>query len=164
MTLANYLYALVYSDMYDKEKWQKWAENMLKDAQYDDNTEWIYDAYLAPTKQKFFDAISDRMIQEDYFRYNEYTLTEIIQGYYYYQYKNNKICLYEMLNKSGDVADAGQDSMGCEFFYGMLNELDKSSGIVDSHISKKISQYFEPLCESAIEQKEKLELATIESL
>ncbi len=43
-----------------------------------------------------------------------------------------KISLYEMLEKSGDVADAGQDSRGCEFFYSLLNEIDTVPSIVNS--------------------------------
>ncbi len=29
MTLANYLYALVYSDMYTENDWQIWGEKLL---------------------------------------------------------------------------------------------------------------------------------------
>ncbi|MDE5778971.1 MAG: hypothetical protein K2I10_10780 [Lachnospiraceae bacterium] len=46
MTLANYLYALVYSDIYDEKKWQMWAQKLLLDAEYDDNTEWVFEVFL----------------------------------------------------------------------------------------------------------------------
>lgn len=165
MTLANYLYALVYSDIYDEKLWEKWAENILQDAEYNENTEWVYNVFLATSKQKLYNAISDRMLCEDYFRFNSYVLTEIIQGYYYYQYQNNIIGLYEMLEKSGDVADAGQNSMGCEFFYQLLNMMDESSDIIRTReFMDKITNYFTPLSVAAIEQKKRLEMATIEDL
>lgn len=165
MTLANYLYALVYSDMYDEDRWKNWAESILLDAQYDNNTEWVYNVFLATSKQKLFDAISERMVYEDYFMSNKHVLTEIIQGYYYYQYQINAISLYEMLEKSGDVADAGQDAMGCEVFYSILNKIDENSSIINSmNFIKSISSYFNPLCIAAIEQKRKLETATLENL
>ncbi|MCH5345369.1 MAG: hypothetical protein J1E64_15185 [Acetatifactor sp.] len=164
MTLANYLYALVYSDLYDENKWQNWAENILKNAEYDDNTEWVYNVFLATGKQKLFDAIYERMYCEGYF--NSHVLTEIIQGYYYYQYQSKAISLYDMLKKSGDVADAGQDSsMGCEFFYDLLNKIDEDSNIVDSvDFQEKILKYYEPLYLAAMEQKRKLESATLKDL
>ena len=165
MTLANYLYTLVYSDTYDEIKWQMWAQKLLLDAEYDDNTEWVYDVFFANNKQKLFDAIAERMICENYLNFNNFTLTEIIQGYYYCQYLSNEIGLYELLEKSGDVADAGQDSMGCEFFYQLLNMIDKSSDIINSReFVDKITNYFTPLSIAAMEQKRSLETAIVGDL
>lgn len=165
MTLANYLYALVYSDTYDEKKWQMWAQKLLLDAEYDDNTEWVYDVFFADNKQKLFDAIAERMFCENYLSFNNFVLTEIIQGYYYHQYLNNAMGLYELLEKSGDVADAGQDSMGCEFFNQLLNMMDKSSDIISSRkFIDKITNYFTPLFVAAMEQKRSLEMATVEDL
>ncbi len=165
MTLANYLYALVYSDIYDEELWGKWAEKILQDAEYNENTEWVYNVFLATSKQKLYNAITDRMLREDYLRFNSHVLTEIIQGYYYYQYQNNIISLYEMLEKSGEVADAGQDSMGCEFFYQLLNMMDEYSDIIRTReFMDKITNYFMPLSVAAMEQKRRVEMATIEDL
>lgn len=165
MTLANYLYALVYSDTYDEKKWQKWAKKLLLDAEYDDDTEWVYDVFLADNKQKLFDAIAERMFCENYLCFNNFVLTEIIQGYYYYQYQSKVMGVYELLEKSGDVADAGQDFMGCEFFYQLLNMLDKSSDIISSRkFIDKITNYFTPLYVAAMEQKRRLEMATVADL
>lgn len=165
MTLANYLYALVYSDTYDEQKWQVWAERLLLDAEYDDNTEWVYEVCFADNKQKLFDAIAERMFCENYLSFNNFVLTEIIQGYYYQQYLSGEMGLYELLEKSGDVADAGQDSMGCEFFYQLLNMMDKSSDIIRSRkFIDKITNYFTPFSIAAMEQKRSLEMATVGDL
>ncbi|MGN0386180.1 MAG: hypothetical protein ACI4EX_09880 [Lachnospiraceae bacterium] len=165
MTLANYLYSIVYSDIYDEKKWQMWAQKLLLDAEYDDNTEWVYDVFFADNKQKLFEAIAERMLCENYLSFNNFALTEIIQGYYYYQYQNKIMGLYELLEKSGDIADAGQDSMGCEFFYQLLNLMDKSSDIINSKkFINKIINYFEPLSVAAMEQKRRLEMATVHDL
>ena len=73
--------------------------------------------------------------------------------------------LYELLEKSGDVADAGQDSMGCEFFYQIFNTIDKSSDIISSRESiDTIINYFTPLSIAAMEQKRCLEAATVGDL
>ena len=165
MTLANYLYALVYSDTYDEIKWKIWAQKLLLDAEYDDNTEWVYGVFFADNKQKLFDAIAERMFCENYLNFNNFMLTEIIQGYYYQQYLSNAMGLYELLEKSGDVADAGQDSMGCEFFYRLLNMMDESSDIINSsEFIDEITSYFTPLFIAAMEQKRSLERATVEDL
>lgn len=165
MTLANYLYALVYSNIYDESNWQAWAANILKGAKYDNDTEWVYEVCLATDKQKLFEVIAERMFCEDYLIFNSHVLTEIIQGYYYCQCLDRTISLYEMLEKSGDVADAGQDARGCEFFYGLLNKIDKDPSIVNSaDFLEIISEYYSPLYAAAMGQKRKLETATIEDL
>lgn len=165
MTLANYLYALVYSDTYDADKWQIWAQNLLLDAEYDNDTEWVYGVLFADNKQELFEVISERMFYENYLSFNSLVLTEIIQGYYYYQYQSDGISLYELLDKAGNVADAGGDSMGCEFFYELLNTIDKSSDIINSRkFIDKITNYFTPLYVAAMEQKRRLEMATVEDL
>lgn len=165
MTLANYLYALVYSDVYDDQMWQSWGENLLEDAEYNIDTEWVFNVVLANDKTELFEAISERMNCENYLGYNKYVLTEIIQGYYYYQYINKKIYMYELLNKAGDVADAGEDSLGCEFFYGLLNKIDCFPQLVESsQFIKEVSEYFVPLYREAMGQKQALELATVKDL
>lgn len=165
MTLANYLYALVYSDMYDENKWQDWGEKLLVNAQFDDNTEWVYNIIFSNSKQKLFEILSERMHYENYLFYNKYVLTEIIQGYYYYQYIINEISIYELLEKSGIVADAGEDSTSCEFFYELLNRIDKDTNIVNTkEFMNIIYNYFNPLYIAAMEQRMKLESATTEDL
>ncbi len=105
------------------------------------------------------------MFCENFLSFNNFVLTEIIQGYYYHQYQNNAMGLYELLEKSGDVADAGQDSIGCEFFYQLLNMMDKSYDIISSrNFIDKITYYFTPLSVAAMEQKRRLEMATVEDL
>lgn len=119
---------------------------MKTGAPYDDDTEWLYEVALATSKQRLFEVIAERRYNENYFAFNYFVLTEIIQGYYFCQYLNRKISLYEMLEKSGDVADAGQDSQGCEFFYGLLNEIDKVPDITNSAgFIKIISDYYRGL-------------------
>lgn len=164
MTLANYLYSLVYSDTYDVDKWQSWAENILMYAEFSDDTEWLFDAYLANSQEKLFDVIAKRQWEENYLNFNYYSLTEIIQGYYYEQFQNNIISLYDMLIKSGDVADAGQQgSLACEYFYNWASEIKKNSNrILSTDLMKKITDYFIPRHIAAMEQKRKLEAATLE--
>lgn len=165
MTLANYLYALIFSDVYDKQRWQKWGEMLLRDADFNQDTEWVFNVIFANNKQKVFDVLSERKFDEDYLYYNKYALTEIIQGYYYYQYKKGKISLYDLLNKSGDVADAGDDSTGCEFFYNLLNQIDEDANIINNITFKKtIDNYFYPLYKAALDQKQKLESCNLEDL
>ncbi len=165
MTLANYLYALVYSGMYNEYKWQKWAERLLTDADFNDDTEWVYDVVFTNNRLRLFEVISERMLCENYLNFNDNTLTEIIQGYYYHQYLSNEISLYELLDKSGNVEDAGEGAVGCEFFYGLLNSMDEDPDIIYSkEFAEKVAVYFQPLMIAAMEQKRKLESATINDL
>lgn len=163
MTLANYLYSLVYSNTYTIEEWQQWGINLVMDAEFNEETEWVYDIIFCENKTIFFAKLTERMYKENYSYYHSFTLTEIIQGYYYSQFKQNKISLYKMLELSGDVADAAD--AGCEYFYDLLNKIDANSNIVDSQeFNKEIEEYFEPFCKEALIQKDSLEHCTIADL
>ncbi len=163
---ANYLYALVYSGIYSEPKWKKWADQLLLNTEFNADTEWIYDVAFAHDIETLFQVISERKNFENYGPTERYPLTEIIQGYYYSQYKNKTITLYELLEKSGDVADAGADSgIPCEFFYDLLNQIDEDPHVVNKKtFSKVIWEYFEPRFMVAMEQKEKMESATVEDM
>lgn len=165
MTIANYLYSLVYSDTFECDDWQNWGVKLIYDAEFNENTEWVYDIIFCNDKKIFFEKISNRTLQENYLYYNEFTLTEVIQGYYYIQQKLGKISLYKMLELSGDVADAGQDSRECEYFYELLNKIDAYPDIIhEQDFLDNICEYFEPLCKEALRQKECVENCTIEDL
>ncbi len=163
---ANYLYALAYSDVYSDREWKKWADQLLTDAEFDADTEWVFDVAFAHDIETLFQVISERKNFEKYGSSERYPLTEIIQGFYYLQYISKTITLYELLEKSGDVADAGSDSeIPCEFFYNLLNQIDADSNIVNTEtFSNGILEYFQPRYMAAMEQKEKLESATVEDM
>lgn len=76
--------------MYDETKWQNWAVNILRGTLYDDGTGWIYETILATGKQKLFEVIAERRHNKNYFAFNNFVLTEIIQGYYFCQCLNKK--------------------------------------------------------------------------
>lgn len=165
MTLANYLYSLVYSNVYGKEMWIKWAVGFLESLEYTEETEWIFNVAFAQDKSSLFDAIYEKRLKEDFMNVSKYTLTEIIQGYYFYLYKNEKIDLYFMIKKSGDVADEQQNCIGCEFFYNLLNQIDKNSEYFKSNeFIKTINSYYYPRYSEAIIQKTQFESATISDL
>lgn len=54
MTLENYLYVLVYSDIYAENNWKIWGEELLVNAEFDDNTEWVYNIIFANSKQELY--------------------------------------------------------------------------------------------------------------
>ena len=168
MTLANYLYSLAYSDTYLKNDWQDWATRLLeKNIIYNEDTAWLFDVVFAGTKKKLFNVISKRMTDENYNYYHEITRTEIIQGYYYSAYLNEKIDRYQLLEKSGDVSDAGQDEgeLGCEFFYRLLNELTNNpTKICCEAFNHIIKNTFEHSYDMAMVQKNKLENCTFDDI
>lgn len=162
MPIANYLYALVYSGVYNSSQWQLWAIKLLENEEYNDYTDWVFDIAFLDNEQELYNIIYDRMIFEDY---QDCLLTEIIQGYYYYRYQKKEIDIYELLEKSGNVADARDDSMACEFFYELETELFSESNLLNSSdFNNVIINYFDPLCIAALKQKNKLENASVNDL
>ena len=57
MSLAHYLYAIVYSGVYNSLQWQLWAIKLLENAEYNDNTEWVYNIAFLNNREEFFNII-----------------------------------------------------------------------------------------------------------
>jgi len=99
IAIANYLYSIVYSDVYGKEDWRNWADQLI--ISHDNLDVWIYDLSMARNKEQVFEALFEQMHYERIEIGLSYPLTEIIQGYYYYKYINKEILLYQ-LNRCWD--------------------------------------------------------------
>lgn len=157
IAIANYLYSIVYSGIYNKTDWQKWADQLI--INHDNLDLWIYNLSMARDKNQVFEVLSERMHYECGEIELPYSLTEVIQGYYYYKFVNKEINLYKLLTEAGAVADAAQDSKkGCEYFYDKLNQIDDDKTIVhEKGFAEEITEYFLPLYREAIYQKDIIE-------
>ena len=167
MTLANYLYALIYSGTYNIKCCEEWANKVLeKGAEFNTFTEWIFDLAFSKSEKEIYDILSEPMQREDYYRYNNHSLTEIIQGYYYNSYILGMFSLQELFQLSGEVADAGQDGFSdCEYFFDWLNEIEKNPELTTSiEFQALIKKHYLPLWEAALTQKKCLETCTISDL
>ena len=164
IAIANYLYSIVYSDVYGKEDWRNWADQLI--ISHDNLDVWIYDLSMARNKEQVFEALFEQMHYERIEIGLSYPLTEIIQGYYYYKYINKEILLYQLLTDAGTVADAGQDSkMSCEYFYSKLNQIDIDKTIANKeNFITEITSYFLPLYREAMYQKSIIESITLEDI
>lgn len=156
-TIANYLYAIAISGIYKKDDWQKWADNQI----LKNNTveEWVYNVSLARDIDELSKALSNKIIDEDYYKHNESAPSDAIIGYFYIDYLAGNISLYELLSKSGSEADSGGEAMlECELFYSILNDIDKNEKLLkDKGFQKRITDMFEPFKEIAQQQKKHLE-------
>jgi hypothetical protein len=157
ITIANYLYAAVSSGIYTKKDWQSWADKQILNK---DNVEdWIYNVSLAPDVDNLCKVIYDKMIDENYYKYNEFSITDAVIGYYYELYLENKLSLYDLIEKSAQASDSsGQCTIDCEYFYSILNELDSNITLMqDDSFIYKISELFKPFKDIADKQKITLE-------
>ena len=169
MTIANYLYALIDSDEYDNNKWQNWGENLLENVEYNPQTEWIFHLTFCSKKENVWEILFPKMLEEWYEKYNEYTLTEIIHGYYYLQYQEKKISLYDLLWKSRGVSvlyeDYFEDSIESAFLYDLSCQIDKNPDIIkDKEFQEIIQNFYTPLCQAALEQKKQVETCSLKDL
>lgn len=162
LPLAHWLYALAYSGMYKENDWQQWAVLIAEDAPLRGDTEWVFDTVLAGGLPDLLAILAERM-QAEY--YSGYPLTDIICGYYYHRYRQGEISLRELLDKSGEAADSAGGCADCEFFYGLLNALESDASAAHSpEFTQTITDFFEPLCAAALQQKASFESATAKNL
>lgn len=156
IAIAHYLFAAAWSGFYKKTNWQSWADNQILKLSSVDN--WIYDVSLANNLDGISRALSDKIIDENYKNSNLELISDAVIGYYYMSYLENKITVYELLDKSGKEADGGESTIECEEFYSMLNDLEKNEYIrKDENFIKKIQILFAPFLQIALNQKERIE-------
>lgn len=156
VTIANYLYAVAESGFYSKDDWQSWADNKILNNEMVDD--WIYEVALADNLNNLVKVISNKMIDEDYYKYNNFSITDAVIGYYYLLYMSNKMTLYKLITKSGEASDAtGQCMLDCEHFYSLLNEIDSNKSLLtDTVFLNRIHNMYEPFKIVAEKQKDVL--------
>lgn len=161
--VARSLYALAYCGIYKYQDWQKWADKLILD-----NSEldlWIYDVSMAHDFTTLSEAIGDRIEQETWSEYPSYTITELILGGYYYMYKSDDITLYELIELSGQVSDGGDASKDCEYFYDILNKIDKQPVEGRNYeLLKELDNYFGPLYQEILRRKSLIETCSYEDI
>ena len=126
---------------------------------------WIYDVSIATDFTALCKAIGERMEEESWRECPSYTITELILGGYYHLYQNHYITLYQLLEQAGKVTDGGNAEKECEYFYEILNEIDKQPKLEKSNkLKKELHDYLEPLREEIIKRKNKIEHCCYEDI
>ena len=109
MIIVNYLHTVVISGYYEKEQWQSWADKIILN---NENVQsWIYDVAVAKNKQELFDAIAFEKCIEEFSKDTLYWETDVVIGYYYLMYKEDKITLSQLVEKVTDEDDASSELM-----------------------------------------------------
>ena len=151
MCIAKCLFAAAFSGHYNKNDWQEWAdERILNNNKVED---WIYNVSWANSIDNLSEVLSDKLIDEEY-KYPHFDLfSDAVIGYYYMEYLNGEITLYELLTKSGDEADGGEARLACEVFYSILNQIDRNEKYInDEEFAKSIKSLFKPFLKVAQSQ------------
>ena len=96
-------------------------------------------------------------------------MTEIIHGYYYLQYQEKKISLYDLLWKSCGVSvlyeDYFKDSIESAFLYDLSCQIDKNPDIIkEKEFQEIIQNFYTPLYQAALEQKKQVETCSLKDL
>jgi len=148
---ATYLYSAVYSGYFKPEMWLAWADEIIMKS---DELDVIwYEIACCDTSEKLFHAIGDKLWDEYSAAKEEYTTTEIIEGYYYKRYLDSEIDKYELLSLAGEASDSGGGSMGPEWYYKYLGMLESVNSEEESNsIMKELDLYFNPLMKQAEKQ------------
>lgn len=154
--IARSLFALAYCGIYKYQDWQKWADKLILD-----NSEldlWVYDVSMAHDFTALSEAIGEKIEQEDWSEYPSYTITELILGGYYQMYKSNNITLYELIEQSGRISDGGNVSKDCEYFYKLMNVIDRQPAMEkNNELLKELDDYLEPFRQEIMTRKSYIE-------
>lgn len=155
--IAHYLFAIAFSEYYKKADWQRWADDRI--LRQDKPELWLINVSLAGNIDDLSKALSDLMITERSCIKNVPPFSNAVIGYYYLQYSNKEMTVYELLQRSGEEADGGEGaSRACEDFYTILTELEFNENLVlDPVFEKKIIELYDPFKQVALIQKEVLD-------
>lgn len=159
--IAHYLHTIVLSGYYTSDDWQSWADNIILNNDIKNIEYWIFDVSLAKNQDELFNAIRDKVTVEnmtdDYYFYWE---PDIVIGYYYLLYKENRISLSELFERLGYDDDISNESI--------INYVDIMNGYVVNEDSFSESEFaaldklLNPFMNTALEQKRKLRSYMIE--
>ena len=159
MTIGYYIYIACVSGYYTKSNWQNWADRQILNN--DEVQDWIYKVSLAKDIEELCIAVSDKKLEECYFEEHKSLPSDAIVGYYYIKYIENKISLYDLVDRLSDEDDISETSSINEYedFYRILKEIDVNDRLIEDKLFiKNIHDLFEPFREIAEKQKRQLEL------
>ena len=151
MIIVNYLHTIVISGYYEKEQWQSWADKIILN---NENVQsWIYDVAVAKNKQELFDAIAFERRIEEFSKDTLYWETDVVIGYYYLMYKEDKITLSQLVEKVTDEDDASGESR----LFDSKEMMDVINNVKIGRVDlKKIEKFLEPLAQEARKQEDVL--------
>lgn len=151
MIIVNYLHTVVISGYYEKEQWQSWADKIILN---NENVQsWIYDVAVAKNKQELFDAIAFEKCIEEFSKDTLYWETDVVIGYYYLMYKEDKITLSQLVEKVTDEDDASGESR----LFDSKEMMDVINNVKIGRVDlKKIEKFLEPLAQEARKQEDVL--------
>ena len=106
--IAHYLQTAVKSGYFQCKEWENWADRLIIDN--DEVESWIYDVSCAKSESELYMAIQPKICQEFFTKENMYSEPDIIIGYYYLLYKENRISIQHLLSKLNDDDDDSSDA------------------------------------------------------
>lgn len=158
LTIASNLYIACVSGYYSKVDWQEWADRQI--LKKDTVEDWIYEVSLAKDLNELSLAVGAKMLDESYYEKNRFSKSDVIVGYYYLQFLENKITLRDLISKLSDEDDPSNSSSINEFlnFYAIMGEINLDNSILKEPLfDQKLAIVFDPYKQIAESQKEQLE-------
>lgn len=152
MPIVNYLHTIVESEYWKKEQWQKWADELI--INYDELEDWIYDVSFANDKEELCLAIAHEKMIELFDKETYYCEPDVIIGYYYLMYQEERMDLSELLLRLIDEDDVSSEAE-LRSYSETKSFLNKAKmGEIDI---KKMDKLLSPLAEIASKQLNVLE-------
>ncbi|WP_291562646.1 MULTISPECIES: hypothetical protein [unclassified Clostridium] len=108
MTIGHYIYIASVSGYYSKSDWQGWADRQILNK--NEVEDWVYKVSLAKDIEGLSMAVSDKKLEECYYEENKSSSSDAIVGYYYMQYKENRLSLRDLFSKLSDEDDISTTS------------------------------------------------------
>lgn len=106
--IAHYLQTAVKSGYFQCMEWENWADRLI--INNDEVDSWIYDVSCAKSESELYLAIQPKICQEFFTEENMYSEPDIIIGYYYLLYKENRMSIQHLLSRLNDDDDDSSDA------------------------------------------------------
>lgn len=152
--IANYLKTIVISGYWDAENWRSWADEII--LLNDELDFWIFEVAFATNIEEFYSAIDEEIRNMVFDKNTFYWEPDVVVGYYYLMYKENKIDLSELFLKFIDEDDISHESElfdNSDILY-MVNQA-RINGI-DKIDTVKLDELLIPFANTASKQLEEL--------
>ncbi len=155
MLIANYIYNIVTSGYYTEKDWKAWSDDefLYKEVVED----WIIDLGMA-NDNEVYTVIRDKRIDEPYYEESKVCRADVIVGYHYLMYLENRLGLEELLNKMIEEDDTPQMSTIQDKinFWGLYCQFKEELDI-EKVFTQDIHKIFETYLEFALFEKREIE-------
>lgn len=105
LPIVHYLCTALESGYYRIDDCREWADKVILNHKVEDIAIWVFDVAFATSEQQFYAAVWEQKSQEVFYDSTWYCNADVIAGYYYLLYCENKMTVVELIDRLREEDD-----------------------------------------------------------